>query len=241
MSKPDILTGLTKEQVLAEIEGVIRTMPDPARFHHHDPEILAWLGRASAAIENWSAAHMIPWNAALANIQGGRASGNGETKMRTLLYQAQSDLRLKTIGPANVAIGQGGVFDYFDELRKIIEMAKTDILFVDPYMEAEFVSRYLPHVSVGTMIRLLTLNKVDALLPAAKMFAQQHSRSVDVRTSKQLHDRYVFIDKRQCYSSGASFKDGAKRTGTTITEHTDAFAALSDTYENLWSNGTVAT
>jgi hypothetical protein len=58
-----------------------------------------------------------------------------------VLEEARSNLRYHTLGPVNSAIGQGEVFDYFDEIRKIIELAKTDLLSVDPYLDTEFVSR----------------------------------------------------------------------------------------------------
>lgn len=35
-----------------------------------------------------------------------------------LIQQARHDLLLKTIGPRSVVIADGGVFDYFDEIRK---------------------------------------------------------------------------------------------------------------------------
>ena len=63
---------------------------------------------------------------------------------------------MKTVGPVSTAIGAGGVYDYFDEVRKFIESASVDLLFVDPYLDAEFVSRYLPHVETGVAIHLLT-------------------------------------------------------------------------------------
>ena len=77
-----------------------------------------------------------------------------------------------TLGPVNTAVGHGSVFDYFDEIRKQIEITKTDLLFVDPYLDAEFVARYLPHVPVGVAIRLLAREKIPTLVPAAKLFAQ---------------------------------------------------------------------
>lgn len=43
----------------------------------------------------------------------------------TMLHQARHDLRLKTVGPLAVAVDQGGVFDYFDEVRKVIEWRRA--------------------------------------------------------------------------------------------------------------------
>ena len=81
------------------------------------------------------------------------------TQIQILLYRAQHDLRMKTIGPINTVVGQGLAFHYFDEVRKIIEPARTDLFFIDRYLDAEFVSRDLPQVAPGVSIRLLARDK----------------------------------------------------------------------------------
>ena len=87
-----------------------------------------------------------------------------------------------------MVVAEGQVFEYFDELRKVIETARTDVFFVDPYLDAEFVSRYLPYVAEGVSIRLLGGPKKRAtLLPAVDSFAQQSGRPVAVRVSDGLH------------------------------------------------------
>src|ERR1700726_774576 len=58
--------------------------------------------------------------------------------LTTLLHRARHDLRMQTQGPVNVAVAHGMVFDYFDGIRRIIELAKEELLFVDPYLNAEF-------------------------------------------------------------------------------------------------------
>ena len=73
----------------------------------------------------------------------------GYKNLMILLHQARNDLRMRTVGSSNVVVSNKMVFDYFDEIRKVIEVAKNDILFVDPYLDAEFVARYLPHVAPG--------------------------------------------------------------------------------------------
>jgi hypothetical protein len=127
------------------------------------------------------------------------------------------------------------VFDYFDEIRRTVELAKQDLLFVDPYLDAEFVSRYLPHVAVGVTTRLLAREKLTTLMPAVDAFARQSGTSVQVRSAPNFHDRYLFVDSVSCYQSGASFKDGARSAPTTLTQITDAFAAVRKTYEDLWN------
>ena len=142
---------------------------------------------------------------------------------------------MKTIGPVNVAMGHGRVFDYFDEVRKIIEPAKQDLLFVDPYLDAEFVSRYLSHIKTGVAIRLLAREKISTLLPAVDLYVRQSGGTINVRSVPGFHDRYVIVDMAACYQSGASFKDGAKTAPTTLTQITDAFPVVHKTYEDLWT------
>jgi hypothetical protein len=148
-------------------------------------------------------------------------------------------LRLRTTGPLNIAIDKGRVFEYFDELKEIIKQATADLLFVDAYLDDEFVSRYLPYAKSGISIRLLTSGKdprhLGKLLPAIKLFSNQNYQAVSVRTTAELHDRYVLVDHVRCFSSGASFKDGAKNAGTTIVQLIDIFDPVRDAYEKLWT------
>ena len=110
------------------------------------------------------------------------------------------------------------------------------MFFVDPYLDADFVSQYLPYVAESVSIRLLGGSKKRAtLLPAVDLFNRQHGESIIVHVSDRLHDRYLFVDRAACYLSGASFKDGAKNAPAVLTQITDAFAAMWDTYQRLWN------
>jgi hypothetical protein len=236
--------AVNRQQLLTEIEDLLRTMPDQASIRHDTTENFSWLGRAAAIIEQWDKTKAIQFNEYLTKFHDvlARPSHEGWRQILVLLHQARSDLRIRTLGPINVAITGGNVFDYFDELRKAIELAHRDLLFVDPYLDAEFVSRYLPHIRNGVEIRLLSSDqkKLTTLLPAVDLFIKQHDRAVNVRSAtKGLHDRYIFVDQASCYQSGASFKDGAKQAPTTLTQITDAFDAVWKTYDELWSRAKV--
>lgn len=234
-------TQLTKQQLLVEIEDPLRTMPSIETFREKTEESLAWTGRVSAVIEKWDYSKTISMLRFSQEIHAVIPVGvdGAVAELRTLLHQARHDLLLETLGPVNVAVPRGLVFDYFDEIRKIIELAKVDLLFVDPYLDAEFVPRYLPHISTGVTTRLLAHEKLATLLPAVDMFTRQTGRTVEVRSAPNFHDRYIFVDRTACYQSGASFKDGAKSAPTTLTQITDAFEPVLQTYENLWSQAHV--
>jgi len=234
------MNAIAPEQLAFEIEDVIRTMPGPRDFVANPDKCIPWLGRASAAMSQWNSIKAIGYFEPLVTTLS--RSGNydfGPTlrNVLVLLHQAKNDLRLQSTGPLSVGVDAGRVFEYFDEVRRVIEEAKSDILFVDPYIDAEFVSRYMPFVSSSTQVRILTREKLTTLRPAIESFVAQFPLRVEVRSAPQFHDRYIFVDGLSCYQSGASFKDGAKNAPTTLTQITDAFEAVHQTYEGIWTQG----
>jgi hypothetical protein len=228
---------LSREQIVVQIDDVIRTMPPRQTLRHETDENLAWLGRVSAAITAWSQARslVLPQYISQFSSMNAHESGIAFRGIMILLHEARHQLMMETQGPTNIAVAGGRFFDYFDEIRKIIELAKEDLLFVDPYLDSEFVSRYLPHVGGSVRVRLLAREKLAKLIPAAEAFAKQTGMRLEVRSAPGFHDRYIFVDGASCYQSGASFKDGAKSSPTTLTQITDAFNAVRDTYEAIWN------
>jgi hypothetical protein len=230
--------------LLAEVEDVLRTLPPFATIRHDTQDNLCWLGRAASVIERWEPSKAVIFSQYMTQFHDRMAtvSTAGYRQIIVMLHQAHSDLRMRTLGPLSVAVGQGMVYEYFEEIRKLIELATQEVFFVDPYLDAEFVSRYLPLVQAGTTIRLLMGNdprKLSALLPAVDLFIQQNSHPVEIRSNAGIHDRYLFVDKTSCYHSGASFKDGAKKAGAIISQVTDAFKPTWDSYDALWTSAKI--
>jgi hypothetical protein len=225
-------------RLLAEVDDLMCTMPERAIIRHETPEHLAWFGRAAALVEHWQPSKTPMFTLYYSEALGrdAQAAAVGLRKLITLLNQMRTDLLLRTRGPLSMVVDRGMVFDYFDELRKIIEPARQDVFFVDPYLDADFVSRYLPHVAGGANVRLLTREKLPTLMPAVRAFVQQSSAAVEVRSAAGFHDRYIFVDRSACYQSGASFKDGGRTAPTTLTQITDAFVAVLQTYEAVWAS-----
>lgn len=193
-----------------------------------------WVGRLTAVIEEHNnIARNVDLIAAKLRLTSDEESARNQ--LIVLLNAVRHSLRMTTIGPVSVAVGAGMQFDYFDEIRKIIESATKDIFFVDNYLDAKFVTRYFGHISEGVSIRLLARDYLEKLIPAVDAYSKQHGTNVEIRTSKDFHDRHVIIDGANCYQSGASFKDGAEKKATTITEIVDAGAAIIEIYEKVWA------
>lgn len=235
------MQSIEPSQLLAEVEDILRTAPAASKLHESEPNTLAWLGRAASAIRRWNRIKAVTFDNEVRQLHAGRAVNPAPAVagIFTTLHEARHDLRMSSVGPLAVAVQQGAVFDYFDEVRKVIASAAVELFFVDPYVDADFASRYLTQVPVAVHVRLLGKRGMPGFLPAAELLRQQSGLSVEVRTSTSLHDRYIFVDGRAGFHSGASFKDDARNAPTTFTEVTDALAAIVATYEDLWSSGTV--
>lgn len=224
-----------------EINEILRNVPSHADLSKDSPENAMWLGRIAAVLRSWN--YVVTAGAAIQinyiQSENNTRSREAYREVMIALNQAHQTLRMDVVGPASVAIGHGSFFEYFDEIRKVIETATSDIFFIDPYLDAEFVPRYLCHVKNSVNIRLLGREKLSQLVSSVTEFCKQHKANVEVRTCQNFHDRYVFIDNALCYQSGASFKDGAKTASTTLTQITDAFPATHSIYEKMWNDATL--
>src|SRR5437879_2050065 len=130
---------MTPEQLLAEAEDIIRTMPPRPTIRHPTPQNHAWLGRTVALITRWrgdvfakTANDCVSDVVSLDAHRGGIALN----RLLVMLQQARHDL-INAVSPMSIVINQGALFDYFDAVRQKIELAKTDVFFVDPYLAAD--------------------------------------------------------------------------------------------------------
>ena len=150
-------------EILAELEDLLRTMPPGPTLRHPTEENFAWFGRARALVTVWNGRPSLTFGLyvdTFVSAINAQAAEEAYSKLMTVLHEARWDLRMRTTGPVSIAVNRGQPFDYFDEVRKLIAAAQTDILFVDPYLDADFVARYLPHVPARVKIRLLTSKKL---------------------------------------------------------------------------------
>ena len=231
--------GLAKDypRLLAEVNELIRIMAPRAAKSEESPENYQWFGRVQAVIAEWDGIEGVKMGFAIQESYSNMlaTSSEGWRKVVGALHYARADLMLKTDTSPTVVVEKGGVHDYFDEVRKIIETAAADLFFIDPYLDADFVSKYLPHVKNGVSVRLLAQKKPQALVAAVSAWTQQHGGVVQVRANPNMHDRFVIVDKRDVYSSSGSFKDGARNASTVLSEQRDGGPTLMQLYEGLWA------
>lgn len=230
------MPDMTPQHLLAEIDDLIRTLPSDHDFINVD--VSAWSGRAQAVMARWDSVQAAAFDAAIRGLGSGTwvLQRPALKTVPSLLHRARFDLLLRTGGAGTKVIEKGEVFDYFDEVRKVVQQARSTLFFVDPYLNEDFVSRYMPFVAKDVKVRLLGRENIRTLRPAAEMVSAQHGIGVEVRSGSGFHDRFVFVDNSECYQSGASFHQGGRTTPTTLTPIVDAATALLQVYEGVWAN-----
>ena len=231
------MPALEMSILLAEIEDSIRLAP--ARVS--DPNAVAWIGRATSLLKRWDPDRSLIFDSYARGAFGISPiiAASDFTSILMVLHEARHDIRLNEVGPLSTTINHGAVLDYFEEIRKVLITARKEVFFVDPYLDAEFVSRYLPHIHAGASVRLLGKKAIAALTPAVGLAAEQFQLTIALRASPDLHDRFVFIDRARGFNSGPSFKDGARFAPAIFTEVTDALQSVLATYEQMWAAASI--
>ena len=108
----------------------------------------------------------------------------------------------------------GEFFDSRELLSSIVENAKESIIIIDPYFDIVSLS-YLKSVPKSVYIKVVRsarghLNKEDL-----RAFRKQY-RDIYVTFDESFHDRFILIDKKDCYLLGTSTNGLGKRVSAII-------------------------
>ena len=131
----------------------------------------------------------------------------------------------------------GDEYDFYRDLSSLVEAATNEILIVDAYLDEEVFNLYVSKVSDATTVRILSNQIGPNVETVAKKYAK--SQSLELRSSKRIHDRMVFLDQRS-WVIGQSIKDAAKTKPTYLVELTEPLLAVArDAHEKIWEQARV--
>ena len=124
-----------------------------------------------------------------------------------LILDAMQDKRF----PPQKVFYDGQIYDAFDQMKKFVLMAKSELIVIDPYFDDSvlpLIAQKRPGVSV-----LVVKNKRKDLLHAVDVarFNAQYANSLTVKESTKFHDRFLIIDKAAVIHVGASFNHLGKK------------------------------
>lgn len=133
------------------------------------------------------------------------------------------------------AYAPGDIYRFFADLKAIINAAEREILIVDPYFNGEAFDAYLSTAHTGLLIRILADRYSKDIHGYVEKHKAQYQTNIDLRSSKELHDRLVFVDTDQCWIMGGSVKDAGKKATYLIPVIPPIAKAKNDIYSQIWA------
>lgn len=130
--------------------------------------------------------------------------------MLSVLRSVAEQLRWQLPDPTQVFLPAGSVHDAYVEIRKIVQLVKSEVLIVDSYVD-ETLWPLLKNIPSSAKIRILTMKMKGDFALEAKNFAGQHGNAIEIRQTITYHDRFILVDRNQCWHLGASIKDAGTK------------------------------
>ena len=138
---------------------------------------------------------------------------------RQIIDQARNEERFKLIldamqdkkFPPQKVFYDGQIYDAFEQMKKFVRMAKTELIIIDPYF-ADCVLPLIAQKRQGVAV-LAVKNSRNKLLHAVDVaqFNAQYANSLTVKVSDKFHDRFLIIDKTTLIHVGASLNHLGKK------------------------------
>lgn len=133
---------------------------------------------------------------------------------------------------------KGSDHDAYVHIRNILQGAKSELFVIDPYMDGS-IYQALGTLTPATMhVRILTSKHPTDFALETKKFAKQHARfTVEIRTTKDFHDRFIILDRTRCYLLGASIKDAGNKGFTIVPlQEQNIVRFISDHADQVWAS-----
>ena len=124
-----------------------------------------------------------------------------------LILDAMQDKKF----PPQKVFFDGQIYDAFEQMKKFVRMAKSELIIIDPYF-ADCVLPLVAQKRQGVSV-LVVKNSRQKLLHAVDVarFNAQYANSLTVMTSDKFHDRFLIIDKATLIHVGASLNHLGKK------------------------------
>lgn len=226
---------MDKVAILNELKALAATAPDFNSFTPASPLHMMWLGKTTALVSRWDPIEGSALRSAVNFLGIPLIRESNVAQIFGILHRAIADLDIDVPALPNQVFGPGAVYDFMKSLRDLLSSAIQNIYIVDPYLDVEIFDVYLSAVSPLVLVRLLAKEYAAALKPALGKFIAQNNMNVEIRSSKSMHDRVIFLDNISCWVIGQSIKDAAKSKPTYLAPlSADAAQLKKEFYDQIW-------
>ena len=169
-----------------------------------------------------------------------RAQGDDLLRqMVAILRSTVEQLRWQLPDPSQVFLPAGSTHDAYVEIRKVIQVATSEIMLIDSYVDGTLWT-LLTNVPPAAKIRIMTMSMKSDFALERRKFASQHGNTIEVRKTPPYHDRFIIADGNRCWHLGASIKDaGGKAFAMSEVLSPAIRTAIRMDVENTWNSAQV--
>lgn len=206
---------IQRQMILLKLLHAMKNRPNFGISYDNDPDgpVRQWISQVKALIDRVSFSKSAEFGAALHT-----AASYWHPAVRSLqiiINDAIEELRLELELYQDENIGRiyeaSESHKFKTDVLGIISGADSEVFIVDPYLDAAIFALLFEN-EASFSIRALCSEYYSAVNTFAESFANQHARKAEVKKSKSLHDRIIFVDD-DCWIVGASLKEaGIKPT-----------------------------
>lgn len=164
------------------------------------------------------------WKSAVNQIQGHILDTIEELKLQ---------LELDGRSEFGSAYAPGDVYRFFADLKTIVNGAASELMVIDPYFDGAAFDAYLSSAPPGITVRVLADRYAGDVATYVAKHRQQYNSSLELRSSKELHDRIVLADD-DAWIMGGSIKDAGKKATYLIPLASPVAAAKKAIYAGIW-------
>ena len=112
--------------------------------------------------------------------------------------------------PKQTIFFEGQYYDAYEFISELIRKANESIILIDPYLDNR-VFTFLKNRKEGVHIYLIKGNN-SKISDDEKIIFENEYGQIDIRTNDTIHDRFLIVDKEECYSIGTSLNYAGKKT-----------------------------
>lgn len=214
-----VLGGLQSDEVVRVIDRAglkVNWTLTAAQSYSHLTRKRAYLPRIQAAYEELPDEEEL----VVASIVASTLAGKGEnyaaelnSALSKIGWKLESgELTTDSVSVREQFFPKGTEHDAYLQIRDILRKAHSVVVIIDPYMDSSMF-QMLAAIPVARLKVQLLSSKLptDFALEARKFQIQYPHLSLEIRKTREFHDRFILLDGVECYHIGASIKDAGNR------------------------------
>lgn len=142
----------------------------------------------------------------LAKLQNRQLEFEDETNKK---FNEILKLIIKADLPKEKIFSAGEFFDTYEFISSIIRRANSSIVLIDPYCDAKALT-FLKNKKEFVSLTIYSSEASKLQKEEIEKYESQYGK-IDIKLFNDIHDRYLILDREECYNLGASLNYAGKK------------------------------